>query len=243
MNVEPVGVEAIWHDVECGSYAADLLLWEELASAADGTVLDLGCGTGRVALHLARRGHSVVGLDVAPELIEALRARVGDLPLAAVVADARDFELEQQVALALAPMQTLQLLDGEADRLACLHRVAAQLPPGGRFAAAILEGMPEPDDSPPPLPDVREVDGWVYSSLAVEAAVGAGEIVIHRIRQTVSPAGELAEEPNQVRIVTFAAEQLEQEAAAAGLAPVERRPIDATEIHVGSTVVVLEKAA
>lgn len=234
--------EAIWHDVECGAYDADLPLWDELAAAAGGTVLDLGCGTGRVALHLARRGHPVVGLDVAAELIAILRDRAGDLPLVGVVADARDFELDQEVALALAPMQTLQLLDGPADRLACLRRVAAQLRPGGRFAASILEEMPEPDDSPPPLPDVREVDGWVYSSLAVEAAVGAGEIRIHRLRQTVSPTGELSEEPNEVRIATFPAAQLEEEAAAAGLVPVERRPIPPTDIHVGSTVVVLEKA-
>jgi SAM-dependent methyltransferase len=237
-----VNEQAIWHDVECGSYSADLPLWEELSAAADGTVLDLGCGTGRVALHLARRGHPVVGLDIAPELIETLRARAGDLPLAGVVADAREFQLDQEIALALAPMQTLQLLDGPEDRLDCLRHVAAQLAPGGRFAASILEEMPEPDDSPPPLPDVREVDGWVYSSLAVEAAVGPGEIVIHRIRQTVSPAGELREEPNAVRITTFPASQLEQEAAVVGLLAAERRPIPATDIHVGSTVVVLEKA-
>jgi SAM-dependent methyltransferase len=237
------GEAAIWHDVECGAYAADLPLWEELAAAADGTVLDLGCGTGRVALHLARRGHPVIGLDVARELIEALRERGRDLPLETVCADARDFELDREVALALAPMQTLQLLDGPGDRLSCLERVASQLRPGGRFAASILEEMPEPDGSPPPLPDVREVDGWVYSSLAVEAAVGPGEIVIHRLRQTVSPGGDLAEEPNEVRIATFPAAQLEREAAAAGLRPLERRPIPATDIHVGSTVVVLEKAA
>jgi SAM-dependent methyltransferase len=237
-----LNAETIWHDVECGAYAADLPLWEEFAAAADGPVLDLGCGTGRVALHLARRGYPVVGLDLAPELIETLRERAGDLPLAAVVADARDFQLDQEVALALAPMQTLQLLDGAEDRLDCLRHVAAQLRPGGRFAASILEEMPEPDDSPPPLPDVREVDGWVYSSLAVEAAVGPGEIIIHRVRQTVSPAGELREEPNQVRIVTFPATLLEEEAAAVGLVPVERRPIAATDLHVGSTVVILEKA-
>lgn len=234
---------AIWHDVECGSYGADLVLWEELAVAGDGPVLELGCGTGRVVLHLSRRGHETVGLDSDPELIDALRVRACGLPVTTVLADAREFALDEQVALVVAPTQMLQLLPDAEARIACLRCVAAALRPGGRFAAAILEGMPEPDGAPPPLPDVREVDGWVYSSLAVEAAVAPGEIVVHRLRQTVSPLGELDEEPNQVRITTFPAAQLEEEAAAVGLRGVQRREIPATDIHVGSVVVVLEKAA
>jgi SAM-dependent methyltransferase len=236
-----LGTEAIWHDVECASYSADLPLWEELAAAGGGTVLDLGCGTGRVTLHLARRDHEIIGVDHDATLLAALRERAGKLAVELVHADAREFVLDRPVALALAPMQTLQLLEGAEDRVACLRRVGAALTPGGRFAAAILEEMPPPDDSPPPLPDVGEVDGWVYSSLAVEAAVGPDEIVIHRLRQTVSPAGELGEEPNRVRIETFSAAQLEEEAATVGLAPVERRRIAPTDIHVGSTVVVLGK--
>jgi len=204
-------------------------------------VLDLGCGTGRVALHLARRGHPVVGLDIEPELLDALAERATGLPVQTLRADARDFDLGRTVPLALAPMQTLQLLDDAGERAACLRRVAAHLEPGGRFAASILEQMPPPDGAPPPLPDVREVDGWVYSSLAVEAAVGPGEIVIHRLRQLVSPDGTMSEEPNQVRITTFPASQLEDEAAEAGLVPVERREIGPTDIHVGVTVVVLGK--
>ena len=232
---------AIWHDVECGAYSADLELWEELAAAADGPVLELGSGTGRVVLHLARRGYEAIGLDCEAELLRALEQRATGLPARTVLADAREFDLDHTVALILAPTQMIQLLPDSEARIACLRRVAAALRPGGRFAAAILEEMPEPDGSPPPLPDVREVDGWVYSSLAVEAAVGPGEIVIHRIRQTVSPAGELAEEPNQVRIATFPASQFEEEAALAGLRAVERRAIPATDIHVGSLAVVLEK--
>jgi SAM-dependent methyltransferase len=241
VSVATIGEQTVWHDVECGSYAADLPLWEELAAAAGGEVLDLGCGTGRVALHLARRGHPVVGVDVEAELLAALAARGAELPVQTLHADAREFELGRPVALALAPMQTLQLLPESEDRVACLRRVAAHLEPGGRFAAAILERMPEPDGSPPPLPDVREVDGWVYSSLAVEAAVGDGEVVVHRRRQLVSPTGELSEEPNQVRITTFPAARLEAEGAAAGLLPIERREIGPTDIHVGATVVVLGK--
>jgi SAM-dependent methyltransferase len=232
---------AIWHDVECGSYAADLALWEELAASAGGPVLELGCGTGRVAVHLARRGYEVVGLDLDAALTEALEERADGLALRAVVGDARDFRLDGDVALTLAPMQMLQLLPDSAARVACLRCVASQLWPGGRFAPAIIERMPEPDGSPPPLPDVRDVDGWVYSSLPVEAAVGAGEIVIRRLRQTVSPAGDLSEERNEIRLQTFPAARLEAEAAEAGLAAVDRREIPATDLHVGSVVVVLEK--
>lgn len=235
--------DVIWHDVECGAYEADLPLWEELAGEAEGPVLDLGCGTGRVALHLARRGYPVVGVDREAAFLAVLRTRGAGLPIETVHADVREFELGRRVPLALAPMQTLQLLAAAPDRSACLRRIADHLEPGGRFAAAILEEMPAPDGSPPPLPDVREVDGWVYSSLAVAAAVGAEEIVVRRLRQTVSPSGTLSEEPNQVRIATFPAAQLEEEGAAAGLAPVERRAIGPTDVHVGATVVVLGKDA
>jgi len=244
VSVERAGAAAIWHDAECGAYAADLPLWEQMAAdAPQGTVLELGCGTGRVALHLARRGHAVCGVDREPELLAALGERAGDLPVSIVQADVREFELPRPVPLALAPMQVLQLLPRAADREACLCRVSAALAPGGRFAAAIIEAMPEAVDGAPLLPDVREVDGWVYSSLPLDAALDGGEIVIRRLRERVSPAGELSEETDEVRIAMLSAAQLEREAASAGLAPIARRAIAPTDIHVGSTVVVLGKEA
>jgi len=248
----------IWHDVECGAYAADLPLWEELAAGGEGPVLELGCGTGRVALHLARRGHTVVGLDRDPELIEALNVRASDIDpsrvgrksdalpnpsVKGIVGDARDFGLEEPVALILAPTHLLQLLPDSDQRLESLRCIAAALRPGGLLAAAIIESMPEADGAPPPLPDVREVDGWVYSSLAVEAAVGPDEIVVHRLRHLVAPDGSLSEEPNEVRIATFSAETLEAEAAACGLVPAGRRLIAPTAMHEGSLVVLLERSS
>jgi SAM-dependent methyltransferase len=247
----------IWHDVECGSYAADLPLWEELAAQVDGPVLELGCGTGRVALHLARRGHTVVGLDRDPELIEALAERASDLDpsgvgrksdalggvsVKGIVGDARDFELDEQVSLVLAPTHLLQLLPDALQRRESLTNIAAALRPGGLLAAAIIESMPEADGAPPPLPDVREIDGWVYSSLAIEAAVAPGEIVVRRLRQLVSPEGSLSEEPNEVRITTFTAEALEAEAEASGLIPAGRHEIPPTSMHEGSLVVLLERS-
>ena len=80
----------IWHDVECAAYDVDLALWRELAAAGGGAVLDIGCGTGRVALDLARRGHDVTGLDSDPDLVNELaaRARRKGLAVPTVVADA-----------------------------------------------------------------------------------------------------------------------------------------------------------
>lgn len=230
---------AIWHDVECGAYAADLRVWERLADRCGDPVLELGAGTGRLAIYLARHGHRVLGLDYDEELIAAQRERAAGLPVIPLLADARGFELPEPVALALAPMQLLQMLANQAERLACLDSIAAQLLPGGRVAAAIVEGMPEPEEGEPLLPDVREVDGWIYSSLPLEAVVGAERIVVRRLRQKVSPAGELTDESDEVTICTLTAEELEAEAAEVGLVPIERLTIDATADHVGSTVVVL----
>jgi SAM-dependent methyltransferase len=232
---------AIWHDVECGAYAADFPVWDELADRCGDPILELGAGTGRLAIHLARRGHRVIGLDYDEELIAAQRERAAGLPVTPLLADARGFELPEPVALALAPMQLLQMLADRAERLACLDSIAAALLPGGRLAAAMVEGMPEAEDDggEPLVPDVREVEGWVYSSLPLEAVVGEEHIHVHRLRQKVAPSGELTDEPDSVTICTLTADELEAEAAEVGLVPIERLLIAAAADHVGSTVVVL----
>jgi SAM-dependent methyltransferase len=234
---------AIWHDVECASYEVDLELWEELAGEREGPILELGCGTGRVAIHLARRGHSVTGLDHDAALVSAFSERAGELPAIAHVADTRSFELNRQFPLVLAPMQLIQLLSGEAERVDCLAGARRHLQPGGLVAVAVVEEMPEATDIFPPLPDVREADGWVYSSLPLETVVDDEEIVVRRLRQTVSPAGELRDEVDEVSLRMLSADRLEREAVKAGLRPVGRRAIPPTDAHVGSTVVLLEKVA
>ena len=106
----------VWHDVECGAYQVDLPLWEELAAANPGPVLEIGCGTGRVALHLARRGHRVTAIDREAPLVEELgsRAAAQGVVVGTVRADAAELELGEQFALILAPMQLIQLLPGRA---------------------------------------------------------------------------------------------------------------------------------
>jgi SAM-dependent methyltransferase len=244
-----VTTAVIWHDVECGGYDGDLALWRELAGAdaVGEPLLDLGCGTGRVALDLARRGHRVHGLDLDPALVAAFNERAGatGLSATATAADAREFELEERFALVLAPMQFLQVLGGAGERLACLRCAHRHLRPGGRVAAAIVDGMPPElvEGAPPPLPDTREVDGWVYSSLPLDADLIEGAIVVRRLRQAVSPEGSLSDELDEIPLQLLDADRVEAEGLEAGFAPAGRHEIRPTDSHVGSTIVVLERSA
>jgi SAM-dependent methyltransferase len=235
--------EAVWHDIECGSYAADLTLWDELAGPAPRDVLDLGCGTGRVSVRLARRGHRVTAADLEPAFLEeaARRAQAWNVDLDTVAADARSFDLGRRFDLVLAPMQLVQLFHGSEERIAMLKAVAAHLRPGGRFAAALmsLEGEDLGDEYIPPGPDMRDVDGWVYSSqpVAVRPLDGGTAISLDRERTIVAPDGARTSEPSEIRLELLSPEEFEEEIAAAGLALAGRRVIPPTEDHVGSVVV------
>jgi SAM-dependent methyltransferase len=247
-TVEPEVAPVIWHDLECGSYRADLELWRKLAdrTAARGKpceVLDLGCGTGRVSLDLAAHGHRVIGLDVDRRLAAELRQRAADRNVAvgAVVGDARAFDLGRRFDLVLAAMQFLQLLARPEERIAVLRRVRAHQREGGLFAAALLDlsGESTDDEYVPPLPDIREADGWVWSSQAVEVRLldGGSALALGRRRRAVSPAGEIAESDDSVRLELLSCDQLEEEMREAGIAPIARKRIPPTVEHVGSVVV------
>jgi SAM-dependent methyltransferase len=236
----------LWHDLECGGYDDDLPLWRELASAAGGPVLDVGAGTGRVALHLAARGAEVCALDADGELLEALARRAArlDLVVEPVVADARELDglAGRGFALVLVPMQTLQLLGGAGGRARFLAGARRVLRDGGILAAALadaLEGYDETLDLEPPAPDMREVDGVVHASRPVAVRDEGDGVVIVRVREVVSPGGELRSTVDETRLDRVDAATVAAEAAAHGFAAEPTRQVPATDEYVGSEVVVL----
>lgn len=242
----------IWHDLECGPYVEDLPLWRSLAASHGDPVLDVGAGTGRVALDLARAGYRVTALDRDPELIDALEQRLADNSeivrdmCQTVIADAREFDLgDRRFPLAIVPMQTIQLLGGPEGRAAFLRCAHRHLEPGGVLAMAIAEVLDlyeVVDGFAPPLPDVRELDGTVYSSQPTAVRAESGGFVLERQRETVAPRGERTVEHDLIRLDGITTRGLEREASAAGFTPAGRTSVAATNDYSGSEVVIMRRA-
>jgi SAM-dependent methyltransferase len=233
--------DVLWHDLECGGYDVDLPLWRELADREGSPVLDVGAGTGRVALDLARRGHEVVALDRDAALLGALRERGGTLHVTAVEADARDFDLGRRFPLILVPMQTVQLLGGPDGRARFLRRAREHLAPGGLLAAALADALEAFDaqHDVPPMPDLREVAGVVYASRPVAVRDLGDRAAIERVREVVTGDGTRTVTDDVVELDRVDPATLAAEAAALGLHAEAPRRLEPTLEYVGSTVVML----
>jgi SAM-dependent methyltransferase len=244
--------EVIWHDLECGGYRADLCLWRELATAQasqgkTATVLDVGAGTGRVALDLAGVGHHVTALDRSPRLLATLsdRAREAGLEITTALADARRFELSHRLFdLCLVPMQTLQLLRGESERRALFAAARTHLRPGGLLAFAIVTDV-DPFDSRTgglgPSPERATIAGSTYLSRAVQVQALERFIRIERERLVIPASGE-GRAPAEIDVIEL--ERLDElelwsEGRAEDLLAEPTVTIPETDEHSGSEVVIL----
>jgi SAM-dependent methyltransferase len=235
-----MNLDALWHDLECNGYGEDLSLWRELADDADGPVLDIGAGTGRVTLDLAARGVPVVALDLDAALLDALRHRAAGLPVETVVADARIFALGRRFSLVVVPMQTLQLLGGPRGRAAFLRCALDHLEPGALLAAALADAMDCFDDEHPlpPPPAARDIVDVRYVTRLLVVVEDGGRAAMHRRREIIGPGDRYASRDVTLRLDRVSADEVADEAATAGFVNQPHRFVPETEEYLGSTVVV-----
>jgi len=103
-----------------------------------GTILEVACGTGRIAIRLAQKGARVVGLDLSSEMIEVARQKsIGIENIRWVAGDMRSFELKEKFNLALIPGHSFQNLNTAQDQVACLESIKRHLHPGGLLVVHI----------------------------------------------------------------------------------------------------------
>jgi hypothetical protein len=158
------------------------------------------------------------------------------------VADARQFELGRRFPLIIVPMQTIQLLGGKRGRHQFLITAGGHVLPGGVLAVAIsemLERFSLEEGIRPPMPDMREIDGIVYSSQPTAVREDSDGFVLERLRERIGPHGDRDTEQDLIRLDRLTASQLEREALAAGLKLLGRWVVPATDEYVGSVVVKL----
>jgi SAM-dependent methyltransferase len=133
-----------WDEAFANRYAewsahvtADVPFYVELARQADGPIVELAVGTGRVAVPIARvTGQRVIGFDTSPAMLEQARINAAEagVELDLRPGDIREFVLDEPAALIYCPFRSLLHLPTWQDRRRTFERVAASLRPAGRFA-------------------------------------------------------------------------------------------------------------
>ena len=127
----------------------DVSFWQRVAAQADGRVLELGCGTGRISMPLAKSGVDLVGVDRSQPMLARLRSRIsrtrfsGAGSLEAIQADIRSLPFRRRkFAMVLAPYGILQSLIRERDLTDTLESVARVIKRGGTFGIDLVPDVP-----------------------------------------------------------------------------------------------------
>ncbi len=115
--------------------------------AGDGAALELGIGTGRIALPLAARGVRVHGIDLSEAMVERLRAKPGGERIGVTIGDFATTTVDGTFSLAYLVFNTINNLTTQDEQVACFLNVASHLVPGGRFVIEV--GVPNLRRLPP----------------------------------------------------------------------------------------------
>ena len=115
--------------------------------AGEGRALELGIGTGRIALPLARRGVPVHGIELSKAMASKLRAKPGGDDIGVTIGDFATMTVDGTFSLAYLVFNTISNLTTQAAQVACFRNVATHLEPGGCFVIEV--GIPELQRVPP----------------------------------------------------------------------------------------------
>ncbi len=140
MSLTSLYQDGRYYDLEFRHQTADIPFYTSLIERKRGTVLDLGCGTGRVTIPIAKLGVQVTGLDLMPSMLEQAKVNAQRSKVAVdwCIGDMTSFELEKRFDWILLPFNSMQhLLELELVR-SLFARVKEHLAPGGCFAFDIV---------------------------------------------------------------------------------------------------------
>jgi SAM-dependent methyltransferase len=107
------------------------------AMAGTGDALELGIGTGRIAVPLSRRGVTVYGIDVSPAMVVQLHAKVGSDAIAVTIGDFSTAKVDRRFGLAYLVYNSIENLTTQDEQVACFQNVGSHLEPGGRFVIEV----------------------------------------------------------------------------------------------------------
>jgi SAM-dependent methyltransferase len=113
----------------------------------DGTALELGIGTGRIALPLAQRGIRVHGIDLSDAMVARLRAKPGTAEIGMTVGDFASTTVDGRFSVAYLVFNTIMNLTTQDEQIACFQNVAVHLQPGGCFVIEVM--VPDLQRLPP----------------------------------------------------------------------------------------------
>jgi len=162
-------VSSLYDNVPIYAARPDVKFYVDEAKASGGSVLEVGCGTGRVLIPVARAGVDITGLDASEAMLTECRARLAKEPRSVSArvtlhhADARDFELGRRFSLVTAPFRVVQHLVTIDEQLRFLDTVKRHLAPKGRLVfdvfnpsfsvLAAADGLEHEDTPETPLPN------------------------------------------------------------------------------------------
>ena len=115
--------------------------------AGTGAALELGIGTGRIALPLSRRGHRVHGIELSPAMVAEMRTKPGANEIGVTIGDFATTTVDGTFTLAYLVRNTIMNLTTQDEQVACFRNVAAHLKPGGSFVIEVM--VPELQRLPP----------------------------------------------------------------------------------------------